>query len=124
MSAYEFPRVIWEFVTATNTHDLEWLQSLFMGDCTITACGYSASGLPAVAQWLEAEMVTPEISLSINSVRRSDASTTLAMRAQDHGAAHECVIEFITKGRYIQSLDISARPTALSVPPLAQNVSH
>jgi hypothetical protein len=100
--------VVWEFFAATNAADLDWLTSLFSERCTVTALGLPASGLPAVAHWLETEIVEPPISLRIEEVGCHDTTTTIRCRASDRGLVHDCVIAFQTQGRYIEALAITA----------------
>src|SRR3954447_11455591 len=108
MSISEFPRVVWEFIAATNAQDLQWLESLFTARCTISACGYCADGLTAVAHWMETEVVSPSLFLTLDGVRCDGAETTLRVSAEDHGIVHESDFTFRTEGRYIQSLTIAA----------------
>ena len=108
MTVTEFPRVVWEFFAATNAHDADWLSSLFSERCTVSAFDLPASGLPAVAHWLQTEIVEPLISMRIDEVDCHDTTTTIRCRASDRGLVHDCLIEFRTNGRYIDSLAITA----------------
>ena len=103
----EFPRVVWEFVAATNSHDSRWLLSLFAGRCGVAACGLSVAGPEAIASWLEVEIVGPRLSLIVDDVRRHGELTTLLVRACDHGLEQDCTFQFGTRGRYIESLVIA-----------------
>jgi hypothetical protein len=107
MALVEFPRVVWEFIAATNAQDLEWLESLFTERCAIAACGYRAAGLRAVAEWVQTEVLAPSIFLSIEDVRCTDEVTTIHVRADDRGLMHDCTLAFRTRGRYIESLMIT-----------------
>ena len=110
MGVIEFPRVVWEFVAAINARDLPWLESLFCERCEVSASGYQVTGLAAVAGWLETEILEPCIAFAIDDVRSIDGTTTLHVRAADHGSVNDCWLEFHTAGRYIESLTITTEP--------------
>lgn len=110
MTSTEFPRVIWEFVAATNACDSQWLTSLFADVCSVSACGFTARGLSAISNWIDAEVVGPAISFCIDDVSCDGTSTLLSVRASDHGLTHRCSFEFVTEGRYIASLVITSLP--------------
>lgn len=103
----EFPRVVWEFLAATNSGDRAWLEALFADDCMILACGFRVSGRSAVAAWSDAEVMEAEMGLTLLDVRLDDGVTMLRVRASEHGFVHDCDLEFRTEGRYITSLTIS-----------------
>jgi hypothetical protein len=108
MNHPEFPRVVWEFLAATNARDLRWLETLFVDRCAISACGLCVDGLDDVSRWIETEVVAPSISLTLDSVCCDGATTTLRVRADDHGLVHLSDFTFLTAGRYIESLVIAA----------------
>lgn len=106
----QIPRVVWEFIAATNCGDLQWLETLFTERCLISACGYRAEGLPAVSRWMDAEVVTPALSLSLETVCCDGPTTLLRVHALEHGLVHRSEFAFRTAGRYIESLVITAVP--------------
>ncbi|CAN5197262.1 hypothetical protein BH11ACT3_BH11ACT3_12870 [soil metagenome] len=110
MTRPEFPRVVWEFVIATNARDLRWLETLFSERCTISACGFAADGLGAVSRWMEEEIIAPSIWLVLDAVSFDGQVTSLRVRAADHGLVHESEFIFRTAGRHIESLTIAALP--------------
>ena len=107
MTTIEFPRVVWEFLAAANSCDRAWLETLFVDDCTLVACGFRASGREAVSAWGKTEVMDAGIALSILGVSLTRDITTLRVQALDHGCVHDCDLEFRTLGRYISSLTIS-----------------
>lgn len=115
MTSTEFPRVIWEFVAASNACDSQWLSSLFTNECSVSACGYTARGLSAISDWVDAEVVGPAISFCIDEVSCNGTSTLLMVKATDHGLTHRCSFEFVTEGRYIASLVITSLPEATAI---------
>jgi len=113
MNYCPFPRVVWEFLAATNVHDLSWLETLFTGDCSVTACEYRATGLASVVDWLAAELVAPSLSLTLDDVSYDGDITALGVQVVDHGSVWRSTFEFYTEGRYIRSLVIRDVPDAL-----------
>lgn len=107
MTAIELPRVVWEFVAATNACDRAWLATLFAEDCRVDACGFRAAGRPAVDSWTDAELFGPGLRVNVLEVHLVRKATVVHAEAVDGGVIHECDLEFHTTGRYIDSLTIS-----------------
>ena len=105
------PRVVWEFVAATNARDREWLAALFADGCRVDACGYLAGGRAAVASWAAAELFSAEATLSVLSVETVGASTVVLAEATECGCTHTCELRFDVTGDLITFLTITVPPT-------------
>ena len=107
MTSAPFPRVVWEFVAATNSADTTWMDALLTDDCVVDACGYLARGRVAVLSWSAVEFIGAGICVSILSVSSHADLTVVLADATDHGCSHRCTFEFRTRGHFIASLAIA-----------------